>query len=63
MPYALQRTDGKYVAPSGSQHSYVKGIENARAFDTLQAAQRDKCGNESIVQFGYIGAYREEPRT
>lgn len=60
MPYALQRIeDGKYVAPAGSLRSYVRGIENARAFDTLAAAQRDKCGNERIVEFGYIGAVRE----
>ena len=60
MPYALQRlNDGKYVAPAGSPRSYVRGIENARAFDTLEAAKRDKCGNERIISFGYIGAVRE----
>jgi hypothetical protein len=60
MPYALQRIeDGKYVAPSGSKSSYGRGIENARAFDTLEAAKRDKCGNERVVEFGYIGAVRE----
>ena len=60
MPYALQREDGKYVTPLGSKSSYVRGIENARAFDTLDAAKRDMCGNERIVQFGYIGSVREE---
>jgi len=60
MPYALQRIeDGKYVAPSGSRSSYVRGIENARAFDSLESAKRDKCGNERIVQFGYVSAVRE----
>jgi hypothetical protein len=61
MPYALQRQrDGKYVAPLGSEHSYVKSIENARAFDTLDDAELEQCSNEHIVQFGYIGAARQE---
>ena len=43
MSYALQRIeDGKYVARQGSAHSYVRGIENARAFATIEEAKRGK---------------------
>ncbi len=39
-----------FVAPSGSRHSYVKGLQNARTYPSLEAAQADACGNETPVR-------------
>ncbi len=59
MAYALQRIeDGKYVSRPGSKSSYTQSIQNARGYDTKEAAEGDRCGNERIVQIDYIGAFR-----
>ncbi len=51
MAYLIIRTDGKWVARAGSQHSYTTKIENARVFDTRAAAEADRCvGNEHVVE-------------
>jgi hypothetical protein len=50
MLFVLQRNeDGKFVAPAGAQRSYVKSLQDARAFTTREAAEQERCGNESIV--------------
>jgi len=41
--------DGRYVAVSGSAHSYTKDIRKARIYRTREAAQADACGNESVL--------------
>lgn len=47
--YVLQRTDGKYVAPPGGEHSYTSRLEDARQFATREDAERDRCvENESV---------------
>jgi hypothetical protein len=36
----------KYVAPSGSRHSFVKNLQQAAVFSTKEVAQTNCCGNE-----------------
>lgn len=48
MGFVLVREDGQYVAPAGSVRSYTFSIVRARKFDTREAAEADRCGNESI---------------
>lgn len=48
--WVLRRdSDGRFVAPAGSAHSYVWNLQDARTFPTLEAAEHDKCGNEYAV--------------
>lgn len=47
--YVLQRTDGVYVAPSGSAHSYTKHLEKAQTFRTLESAMHARLENERVV--------------
>ena len=57
--YVLRRIeDGKYVARPGAEHSYVRDIHNARAFDSRESAEANACGNERAVKVDYIGAFR-----
>lgn len=47
--YVLQRTDGAYVARSGSASSYTRVLQNARVYTTREAAEGDRCvDNESV---------------
>lgn len=48
--YILQNNDNnKYVAHSGSEHSYTNRLEQARVFKTKESAQKHACGNETIL--------------
>lgn len=47
--YVIERAPREYVAPHGSEHSYVRNIEDAAKFPTREAALREACGNEHIV--------------
>lgn len=48
--YVIQRTDGAFVAPSGSRGSYVWALQDARVWPTKEAAEPELCpGNERIV--------------
>ena len=48
--YVIMRTDGAYVARSGSASSYTRALQNARTWPTREAAKRELCpGNERIV--------------
>lgn len=50
MGYVLRRTDGKFVTPSGSEHSYTSDLMKARIYPTRDAADTDRCvENESVV--------------
>ncbi len=50
MVYVIQRTDGKYVAPPGREHSYTSKLQHARKFASREAAERDLCiENERVV--------------
>ena len=45
-----------FVNKSGSYHSYTKFIEQARKFSTKEDAEKDKCGNETVIDvYKYIG--------
>lgn len=52
--FVIKRDDGKYVAQSGSQNSYTNRLENAKKFDTREAAEADRCGNEYVVSVDSI---------
>lgn len=48
--YVIKRlSDGKYVARSGSEHSYTSNLQHAQVYMTLEEARRNVCGNETIV--------------
>lgn len=50
MSYVIMRTDGVYVARSGSASSYTPYLQRARVFTTREAAERERCpGNERVV--------------
>lgn len=50
MPYVIKNLDtGKYVAKPGGEHSYSNDIENIRVFRDSFAANKEKCGNEVVV--------------
>jgi hypothetical protein len=45
---------GRYVAEPGSVSSFTLSLEYARTFPTREAAEREKCGNETIVEVSSI---------
>lgn len=50
MSYLLKRTDGAYVAPSGRESSYTRDLRKARIFQSLSAAEAERCiQNEHVV--------------
>lgn len=49
--YLIKRNDGKFVAQSGSEHSYTNRLDLARVYKTKDEATKDLCtGNETIVE-------------
>lgn len=52
MYVAICRGNGKFngwfVAPSGSQHSYVKDLQNAKTWPTREASESETCENEFV---------------
>lgn len=58
MKYVVVRNDGWFVAdmrknPTGS--SYTRNILYARVYDSKREAERDCCGNESVVPLSSFG--------
>lgn len=53
MAYFIRRTeDKKYVARSGSEHSYTANLAKAQAYATREDAEKDRCiENEYIVEW------------
>lgn len=46
------RQSGRYVARSGSKHSYTRKLEEAQTFPTREAAEAARCvESESVVEF------------
>ena len=41
----------KYVAMQGSHDSYTPFLQHARRYTTTEAANMDKCGNETVLRF------------
>lgn len=40
----------KYVAERGMESSYTNKLQNARVFQSKEAAQADCCGNERVIE-------------
>lgn len=52
MIWVLRRiTDGKFVTPPGSPHSYTSDLMRAMRFSSEAAANIGKCGNEVAVKY------------
>jgi hypothetical protein len=49
MSYVVQRIDGLYVAPHGSERSYTRFLQLAQVYSTREQALADKCGNEVVL--------------
>lgn len=48
--YVIRRNeDGKYVRPGGYETSYTDRLQEAKQYPTRESAERDKCGNETVV--------------
>ena len=53
--YVIRRNeDGAYVAPAGQRSSYTRVLENARKFNSRDSAQREACGNETVLSIDEI---------
>jgi hypothetical protein len=49
--YVIQRSDGKFVTHPGQRSSYTALLQDARVFDSREAAARELCPeNERVVQ-------------
>lgn len=50
--YLLRRTGqgGGWVAPAGSHRSYTRRREKARRFDTVDAAEADRCPDNEVIE-------------
>lgn len=48
MKYIIQRDDGAFVSPPGSERSYTAHLQFARTFPTREAAERECCANERV---------------
>lgn len=55
MSYVLVRDDGAFCAPPGQKRSYTRDLTKARQFPTREAADRERCENESIVPYEEAG--------
>lgn len=42
--------DGKYVSPSGAEHSYTRSLEDARKYHTCKEAEADLCVENERVR-------------
>lgn len=49
--YVIRRVDkhGDFVAKPGSGYSYTRKLEQARIFQSREAADKECCGNEVVV--------------
>ena len=47
--YVIQREDGRFVTRPGSRHSYTAYLQNARVWSTREAAEAERCENESVL--------------
>jgi hypothetical protein len=53
--FVIQRhEDRQFVTPSGSRYSYTKLLQEARQFPTRDAAQKECCGNETVLPVSEI---------
>lgn len=47
--YVIIRTDGSFVARSGSASSYTNALQRARTWPTREAAERERCPENERV--------------
>lgn len=59
MKYVIMR-GGLYLAAQGSQKSFTSKLEHARVFYTREAAEADKCGNESVCSLDFVMTHSKE---
>jgi hypothetical protein len=52
--YVIRNSNGRYVANPGMRSSFTPFLENARKFSTREAAQRECCGNETVLSISEI---------
>ncbi len=38
-----------YVSKPGSKYSYTNKLQDARRFSSKEEAEKNKCGNESVI--------------
>lgn len=56
--WVIMRDDGKYVRPSGSEHSYTGRLELAQVYRDRADAVRDCCAlNEVVVSIYSLCPY------
>lgn len=52
--WVIQKTAGtggrRFVAPPGREKSYTRNVLHARRFHSREEAEREKCGNEAVVE-------------
>jgi len=62
MSYLIKRlSDGAYVSRPQVWTSYTRRLEDARRFSTHKEAERDRCGNEVVVELEReLDMYRRE---
>lgn len=49
MYYVIVREDGMIASRPGSRRSYTSSLFRARIWRSRQSAERNRCGNERIV--------------
>lgn len=50
MKYVIVRVDdSRMVARPGSRGSYTRDPSRARVFESREAAEKERCGNEGVV--------------
>ncbi len=52
--YVIVRSDGKYVARLGAEHSYTSKLEQARRWSIRANAVYEVCENERVVSLDQI---------
>ena len=49
MRYVIKDDKERYVSREGSANSYTKSVINSRRWQTHEAAKKECCGNEHVV--------------
>lgn len=63
MMYIIVNNDtGMFVAPRGSDKSYVRTSSFARVYTSKESAERDACGNETVIPYDPIARALERSR-
>ena len=49
--FVIRRKENEFVTAAGSKHSYTKFLQCARVWKTREEAEKERCGNETILDF------------